>query len=550
VLRYDDTGLAVDTTYWYRVCATSGGGDTEFTNTASATTEADVTDPTLSVTNLPAGGELKSGFIVGTASDDVSLSAVEVRLDGGSWQNATGTDSWSYSLPTGTSIWKLRSSHSIDVRARDGSNNYSTTFSATVIKGVNKDTNGNGYIDLVIGASGYSDSGKIYLYNGSSSGLSSSSSLDRLGSSGDAFGWAVAVSDFDGDGFADVAVGAPASSSYTGSVSVFYGSVSGISSTGTALATGEGTNNYFGEELATGDFDNDGYADLAVGASGYSSDTGRATIYHGSDSGLSATASQTLTGSSNSSFGKALATGDVNGDGYCDLAVGAQGYDPGSASGTGAVYVHHGGVTGIPGSPDKTLLGEAALDSFGASVAIGNANGDGYDDLAVGADGHNVSTGRAYVYHGISGGIGSAPIRTLDGGAQGDSFGATVVMGNFNGDDYDDLAVGADGHSSFTGRVSVYDGGSGGIESSASQTLTGESSSHFFGDALSAGDADLDGNDELVVSAAFYDGPTYTNRGKVYLYDGSSSGIPSASARTWTGTDTADGEKFGFATGF
>jgi hypothetical protein len=412
-------------------------------------------------------------------------------LDGGSWQSAAGTDSWSYQLPTGASIWKLRSSYSIEVRSKDASDNYSATFSATVTKDINKDTAGNGYADLVVGASGYSDTGKIYLYDGTSSGLSGSSSHSRLGSSGDAFGWAVAISDFDGDGYADVAVGAPAYSSYTGRVTVFYGSASGIAASGNVLATGSGTNNYFGEEFAAGDFDNDGYADLAVGASGYSSGIGLVNVYHGGGSGLSATPEQTLTGSSNSSFGKALATGDVNNDGYDDLAVGAQGYNPGGASGTGAVYVHHGSISGISGTATTTLEGEGATNSFGVSVAIGNADGDDYDDLAVGAKGNSSSTGRVYVYHGASGGV----------------------------------------------------------ESSLSQALDGESSNHYFGDVLSANDSNLDGYDDLVVSATNYD-ETYSNRGKVYLYTGSSTGIPTASEQTWIGDYTENMEYFGHSTDF
>lgn len=549
VVSYDDTGLAAGTTYWYRVCATSGGGDTAFSNTADATTQSDVTDPTLSVANIFDGGGLETGFIVGTASDDVGVSSVEVSLDGGAYQTASGTTTWSFQLPTGTDVWKIGSDHTIVVLAKDASGNSSTVFSANVTKGVNKDTDGNGYLDLVVGASGYSDTGKIYLYDGTSSGLSASSSLYRLGSSGDAFGWAVAISDFDADGFADVAVGAPSYSSYTGRVRVFYGSASGIAASGTTLATGEATSNFFGVELAAGDFDNDGYADLAVGASGYSSDTGRVTIYHGGSSGLSSTPAQTLTGSSNSSFGKALATGDVDNDGYDDLAIGAPGYNPGSASGTGAVYVHHGSALGIEGAYTRMLEGETATDSFGVSVAVGNADGDSYDDLAVGAEGYGTSNGRAYVYHGASGGIGSTASRTLDGGSSGDFFGVTVGFGNFNGDDYDDLAVGAEGYSSSTGRVYIYHGASGGIGSSLSQSLDGENTNHYFGDALASNDSNLDGYDDLVVSATNYDG-TYSNQGKVYLYTGSSTGIPTTSEQTWIGNYTENLEVFGQSTDF
>jgi ribosomal protein L35AE/L33A len=183
------------------------------------------------------------------------------------------------------------------------------------------------------------------------------------------------------------------------------------------------------------------------------------------------------------------------------------------------------------------------------SVAIGNADGDDYNDLAVGADGYDVSTGRAYVYHGTSGGIGTTASQTLNGEASGDSFGITVVLGNFNGDAYYDLAVGAKGNSSSTGRVYVYHGASGGVESSLSQALDGESSNHYFGDVLSANDSNLDGYDDLVVSATNYD-ETYSNRGKVYLYTGSSTGIPTASEQTWIGDYTENMEYFGHSTDF
>ena len=133
-----------------------------------------------------------------------------------------------------------------------------------------------------------------------------------------------------------------------------------------------------------GDVNGDGYADVIVGAGGYSSNTGRAYVYHGGPSGLSASPAFTATGEGpDNFFGVAVAgAGDVNGDGYADVIVGACGY----SSYTGRAYVYHGGPGGLSASPAFSATGAATGDGFGFSVAgAGDVNGDGYADVIVGA---------------------------------------------------------------------------------------------------------------------------------------------------------------------
>ena len=151
-----------------------------------------------------------------------------------------------------------------------------------------------------------------------------------------------------------------------------------------------------------GDVNGDGYADVIVGAQGYSSHTGRAYVYHGGPSGLSASPAFTATGEGpDNFFGAAVAgAGDVNGDGYANVIVGAYGY----SGETGRAYVYHGGPSGLSASPAFTATGAATDENFGLSVAgTGDVNGDGYANLIVGADGFDSDTGRSYVFHGGGG---------------------------------------------------------------------------------------------------------------------------------------------------
>ena len=135
-----------------------------------------------------------------------------------------------------------------------------------------------------------------------------------------------------------------------------------------------------------GDVNGDGYADVVVGARGYSSSTGRAYVYLGGPGGLATTAATTLTGEATSDyFGCSVATaGDVNGDGYADVVVGARGYS--GQHRAGVRVSGWGGASGLATTAATTLTGEAANDFFGSSVATaGDVNGDGYADVVVGA---------------------------------------------------------------------------------------------------------------------------------------------------------------------
>ena len=342
------------------------------------------------------------------------------------------------------------------------------------------DVNGDGYSDVIVGAfrydNGEQDEGRAFVYHGSAAGLSATPSwTDEVDQENAFFGYSVGTAgDVNRDGYSDVIVGANRYDSGQideGGAFVYHGGATGLSATADWTAEGDQFVAKFGNSVGpAGDVNDDGYADVIVGAETYDngeSNEGRAFVYHGSETGLSAIADWTAEGDqANAIFGISVGTaGDVNGDGYSDVIVGAYRYDNGQTD-EGRAFVYHGSAAGLSAAAGWTAEIDQAGAEFGGSVgAAGDVNGDGYSDVIVGADLYDngeLDEGGAFVYHGSPAGLNATADWTAEGDQDGANFGSSVdAAGDVNGDGYADAIIGAqlyDNPSPDEGRAFVYQG--------------------------------------------------------------------------------------------
>ena len=434
------------------------------------------------------------------------------------------------------------------------------------------DVDGDGDSELVVGApnwdGGLSNEGAVFVYLGDPATVIAAGAPFRVESNQAGANLGIGVAggvDVNADGFSDVFAGAyqwdSATTTDVGRVLGFYGSATGLSTT--PSWTEDGFGGGFGETLAAvGDTNGDGYADLAIGGSFYTNTfttEGRVSIYHGSSTGLGASPVRNLYGGANGAqLGNSLApAGDVNGDGYADIAVGANGADPGGVSNAGEIRVWQGSATGIPSAASWTYAGDQANSGVGEAVfTAGDVNGDGYSDLIVGAGGYDngqTDEGRAYLFLGSGDGPVTAPSMTLQGAdtSLAENFGYSVASaGDVNADGFGDIIVGDPQYTGGNyGGAFVFLGSATGPATTPAITLLGTQFQAAFGDAVaSAGDVNGDGYDDVIVGAPFFDTVTSPDdeNGKVYVFHGSASGVDSTADFTAVGTAAYD-QNLGFA---
>ena len=304
----------------------------------------------------------------------------------------------------------------------------------------------------------------------------------------DLFGHALVTGDFDGDGYADLAIGVPnedtGGESYSGAVHVLFGSPAGLAVRGNDLWShntpgirdqaelGDG----FGSALTAGDFNGDAMTDLAVAAGHEGLEeieaAGAVHILFGSPSGLSAERDQFLDQDSSGVEGEAdhhedfgwyaLIAADFDGDGFADVAIGVTGEATSGKESAGAVNVLYGSANGLLGAgsqlwhQDVPGVAERAeiYDQFGFDLGAGDFNGDGLMDLAIGVPSDGFTTadeGAAHILYGATGGLSAAGAQfwtqdsrgVRDAAERGDMFGAALLAGAWLPGAEDDLAIAA-----------------------------------------------------------------------------------------------------------
>ena len=321
------------------------------------------------------------------------------------------------------------------------------------------DVNGDGLADIMIGAhlfdNGQTNEGRVFFYYGQPNDFPATTADDTLevNLEGALFGSSLAsAGDTNADGYDDVIVGAPGYKSYEGIVYVFRGTQTGINASGMSIIVTTGmTAPQFGASVTgAGDVNGDGYADVLIGMPYYSNARGYACLFYGSSDSITIKNGWYGSGDQDNAIfaGSVASAGDVNGDGYSDVIIGADGYTN-DQDNEGRAYVYYGSFYGLKSENPVILEADQASAVFGTSVSgAGDVNGDGYSDVIVGAsnyDNGNTDEGAAFIYPGSDGGLSNVPMIMVDGASQDDArFGHSVSgAGDVNGDGYADVIVGA-----------------------------------------------------------------------------------------------------------
>jgi phosphodiesterase/alkaline phosphatase D-like protein len=431
------------------------------------------------------------------------------------------------------------------------------------------DTNGDGASDLFVGAPGESPgtdppAGITFAFQGSGGsvtqgrfGLLAEADSGGTNSAGDRFGAAIASGRFDVDALADLAVGAPGEPfnalAQAGAVYIFHGNfdkpLGGVMLRQEAAGGVSEAADQFGAAIAAGDFDGNGFDDLAVGAPGETlgtaPSTGALSIIPFTSAGM--VAGSTLTQESvgqvsqiGDRFAASLAVGDFNGDGLDDLAVGVPGEPTGGLAGSGAVLILSGSPAGLVFSAWVTAstAGQTveAGDQFGGALAVGDFDGDGRDDLAVSSSARQVGSGADAGSVCLLRGVGATLVpggcvtqETAGATAEAAAhFGFSIAAGDINADGIDDLVVGAPGSAvagpAESGAVFVFAGAAGSLQ--AADLLREEDLGQVsqaiddFGYSVAVGDFDGDGAADIGVGAPGAIGPPGIHSGRLFVFSG------------------------------
>lgn len=361
----------------------------------------------------------------------------------------------------------------------------------------------------------------------------------------EAFGWSMwSVGDVNGDGFQDLLISAIDHSDpieteeEEGKLYLFYGSADGLSAEPVWSYEPNETLNITGFDVSGGDINGDGYSDVAAGCLQWSNDQiqeGKIILFYGSAAGLNDTPDWIFEGDQeNGLMGSSVAlSGDINSDGYNDLFVAAKMYDNGQTD-EGKTWMFWGSADG-PIGPVWSWEPNIANSISGFPVRYGgDVNGDGFDDVIIGAN--NASTyliedGLAVAFYGSADGLSDTPDWTKTGGQAKCAFGHFVDgAGDVNGDGFDDVIVSAILYEDIVedfaeGWVFAFYGSATGLSDTISWSSQGNNFQAQYGYHIAkAGDVNGDGYSEIVIGAKYWT-EDFSGEGATFLYFGSENGL-------------------------